>query len=203
MTVICLTGGIASGKTTAAAYLKDKGAYIINADLLGHQAYLPRTRAFEQVVQTFGNDVVGTDGQIDRKILGSKVFGNGSALKQLTDIVWPEIRGLAEEAIKARMTSHPEQIIVLEAAVLLEAGWEDLGDEIWAIVVDPEIAIKRACQRDGVDEAAVRQRIEAQLSNQEREKKSTVVISNNSSEQEMLKCLDKEWDRIQPGLNSD
>ena len=196
MTIICLTGGIASGKTTAATFLEKQGAHVINADLLGHQAYLPHTRAFSQVRKTFGEEVIGIDGQIDRKVLGAKVFGNSQALKQLTDIVWPEIRRLAEAEIKARQSSHPSEIIVLEAAVLFEAGWEDIGDEIWTIIVDPEIAVTRASQRDGIDEDAVRQRIAAQLSNEQRAAKSTLIIENNGSEAEMLALLQTQWQSI-------
>ena len=96
MTVISLTGGIASGKSFASAYLGEKGAHLIDADKVGHRAYEPDTQAFGQVVAEFGEDVVSADGQIDRKVLGGKVFAEEGALTRLTDIVWPEIRRLAE-----------------------------------------------------------------------------------------------------------
>ena len=124
MIVIGLTGGIASGKSTAARYLESLGAYVIDADRLGHRAYDPGTAAFEQVAETFGRDVVGGDGNIDRKALGARVFGNPDALKQLTDIVWPEIRRMAEAEIKDIGEGDAGAIVVLEAAVLLEANWE-------------------------------------------------------------------------------
>lgn len=89
---IGLTGGIASGKSTAGRYLAQLGAHIIDADQLGHRAYEPDTAAFADVVATFGADVVGGDGRIDRKALGGKVFGDPQALSRLTAIVWPEIR---------------------------------------------------------------------------------------------------------------
>ena len=95
MRVICLTGGLASGKSTATKFLEQQGAQVIDADRLGHRAYDPGTQAYRQVIETFGEEVVGDDNQIDRKVLGSKVFAQPAALKQLTDIVWPEIRRLA------------------------------------------------------------------------------------------------------------
>ena len=100
MRVVGLTGGIASGKSTAASLLGELGAHVIDADVLGHRAYNPGTSAFEAVVETFGNDIVADDGSIDRRALGGKVFSNDNALKRLTDIVWPEIRRLAELEIR-------------------------------------------------------------------------------------------------------
>lgn len=196
MTVISLTGGIASGKSLASAYLGEKGAHLIDADKLGHRAYEPDTQAFAQVVETFGDDVVGADGQIDRKVLGGKVFAEEGALTRLTDIVWPEIRRLAEAEIAATRAERPDQVIVLEAAVLFEAGWDDIGDEVWVITVDPETAIDRATARDGLEREAVQQRIDAQLSNQERANRAAVVISNDGTEADLKAALDVEWSRI-------
>ena len=134
--IIGLTGGIASGKSTAAKRLGEWGAHVIDADQLGHRAYLKDTPAFHAVVAAFGGDTVGEDGEIDRRVLGGKVFGDPAKLKLLTDIVWPAIRDLAADEIQSVQSAEPERIIVLEAAVLLEAGWQDLVDEIWATVVD-------------------------------------------------------------------
>ena len=196
MTVISLTGGIASGKSFASAYLGEKGAHLIDADKVGHRAYEPDTQAFGQVVAEFGEDVVSADGQIDRKVLGGKVFAEEGALTRLTDIVWPEIRRLAEADIAANLSANPDQVVVLEAAVLFEAGWDDIGDEVWVITVDPETAITRATARDGVDREAVQQRIDAQLSNEERANRAGVVISNDGTEAELLAALDAEWARL-------
>jgi phosphopantetheine adenylyltransferase/dephospho-CoA kinase len=196
LTVISLTGGIASGKSFASAYLGEKGAHLIDADKVGHRAYEPDTQAFAQVVAEFGEDVVSADGQIDRKVLGGKVFAEEGALTRLTDIVWPEIRRLAEADIAANLSANPDQVVVLEAAVLFEAGWDDIGDEVWVITVDPETAITRATARDGVDREAVQQRIDAQLSNEERANRAGVVISNDGTEAELLAALDAEWARL-------
>ena len=195
MTVISLTGGIASGKSFASAYLGEKGAYLIDADKLGHLAYEPDTQAFTEVVAAFGDDVVGADGQIDRKVLGGKVFAEEGALTRLTDIVWPEIRRLAEAEIAKSLAASPDQAVVLEAAVLFEAGWDDIGDEVWVITVDPGTAITRATARDGVDREAIQQRIDAQLSNEERASRATVVIANDGTQDELKSALDSAWTR--------
>jgi phosphopantetheine adenylyltransferase/dephospho-CoA kinase len=194
--IIGLTGGIASGKSTAARYLAEKGASVIDADILGHRAYDPGTQAFDEVVEAFGAEVVGADGQVDRKVLGGKVFGHPDGLKQLTDIVWPAIRRMAEEQITSLKAQAPDTTVILEAAVLFEAGWEDAVDEVWVIVTERETAITRAMARDGADEQAIQKRIDAQLSNEERRRRADVVLENSADEATMCALLDTQWTRI-------
>lgn len=193
--VIGLTGGIASGKSTAARHLGERGATVIDADKLGHRAYDPGTPGFDKVAAAFGPEVV-SDGQIDRKALGGKVFGDPAQLKRLTDIVWPEILDLAKADISAAK-ARGASVVVLEAAVLLEAGWEDEVDEVWVVTVEPAVAVERASARDGVDAAAVQARIDAQLSNAERTPKADAVIDNSGAEADLLSALDREWQRLQ------
>ena len=198
MTVIGLTGGIASGKSTAAEYLEKLGAYVIDADLLGHRVYEPGTVAFAEVVATFGRDVVDADGNIDRKILGGKVFGQPQNLEKLTNIVWPEIRRMAKAEIETAHKADPTRVVVLEAAVLFEAGWEDVVKEIWVVSLDRDSAARRAGVRDGVDETAVQKRLDAQMTNEERVARADVVIDNSGSEADLLAQLDVRWRHISP-----
>ena len=199
MLVVGLTGGIASGKSTAAKLLGKLGAHVIDADVLGHEAYNPGTTAFQAVVETFGEDIVAEDGSINRRALGGKVFGNDVALKRLTDIVWPEIRRLAELEIRNIRDQSPTTVIVLEAAVLLEAGWEDIADEIWVVVVEPEIAIERAMQRDGAERSAIEARINSQLSNEERSAKAHLIIDNSEDEEALVSRVKAAWKHVANG----
>lgn len=191
--IIGLTGGIASGKSTAATMLAEWGAHVIDADKLGHQAYVKDSAAYFQVIQTFGEDVVGADGEIDRKVLGGKVFGANNRLSELTAIVWPAIRALAQAEIESVLTKTPGRVIVLEAAVLIEAGWQDLVDQIWVTVIDRPVAVARASARDGVDAAAVEARIDAQLSNEERRAQADQVIDNSRDEAHLKQQLERLW----------
>ncbi|HWQ27998.1 MAG TPA: dephospho-CoA kinase, partial [Dehalococcoidia bacterium] len=101
MTVaIGLTGGIASGKSVISSLLAERGAVIIDADRLGHESYRAGTETFRRVVEAFGEDVVGDDGEINRKRLGAKVFGDPAARKRLEAIVWPAIREMARARIE-------------------------------------------------------------------------------------------------------
>ena len=194
--IIGLTGGIASGKSTAARHLSENGAFVMDGDVLGHRAYEPNTAAFAQITETFGSEVVGANGQINRKALGGKVFGNPIALKQLTDILYPEIRRMFGEWIETTQADNPNALLVMDAAVLLEAGWEDLADETWVIIVDPNTAVSRAVARDGLDEAAVSKRIASQLSNDERSARADVVIDNSGNEAALIARLEAELKRI-------
>jgi phosphopantetheine adenylyltransferase/dephospho-CoA kinase len=195
--VICLTGGIASGKTTATKFLEEKGAIIIDADKIGHRVYDTGTQGYLKVVEAFGYDIVDDNNHIDRKALGAKVFGDPEGLKKLTDIAWPEIRRLAELELSTMETLQPDGVVVFEAAVLIDAGWQDMGDEIWALIVEPEVAIERGMARDGIDREAMEKRLSSQISNEERASHASVLIENNGTLEEMLAQLEAAWLKFQ------
>lgn len=197
MTVIGLTGGIASGKSTAADILRELGASIIDGDRLGHRSYEPGTPGFQKVVNAFGHDIVAKDGTIDRRILGGKVFGAPGELDRLNGIVWPEIRKLIQEEIKQIRAQEEDPIIVIEAAVLLEAKWEDLCDEVWAITTPVETAVERLKSRNGLSEDAAMARINAQMSNKERNDAADVKIENAFTEEELRSRVEKAWKALQ------
>lgn len=199
MHVIGLTGGIASGKSTVTRFFLERGVPVIDADILGHRTYDPGTDTFEAVVRAFGPELVAPDGTIDRKVLGSRVFGKPEELKRLTDIVWPGIRKLASQAL-AEYEAAGNSVAVLEAAVLFEAGWEDLVDEVWVVVVEPELAVERLGARNGLDPEAARARINSQLSNAERMARADVVIENNSSLEALETRIQEAWNQLQGRL---
>jgi phosphopantetheine adenylyltransferase/dephospho-CoA kinase len=195
--VVGLTGGIASGKSTVARELARRGARVIDADKLGHRAYEPGTQAHRDVIAAFGPEVRAADGTIDRAALGARVFGRPDQLKRLTDIVWPEIRRLAKAEIGALRAADPHAVVVLEAAVLFEAGWEPLVDEIWVVVVERATAVERAVARGGLTAAQVEARIDAQLSNDERRRRAHVVLDNSGDEAALVRQLHAQWRRVQ------
>lgn len=201
MHVIGLTGGIASGKSTVTRFFRDKNVPVIDADILGHRTYEPGSDTFAQVVATLGQELVAPDGTIDRKVLGAKVFGKPDELKKLTDIVWPGIRKLASQEL-AEFETAGNAIAVLEAAVLFEAGWEDLCDEIWVVVVEPDLAVERLGSRNGLDPEAARARINSQLSNAERTARADVVIENNSSLEALEGSIASAWEQLQQRLQT-
>lgn len=199
MHVIGLTGGIASGKSTVAQFFRDHSIPVIDADLLGHRTYEPGTDTFNAVVGAFGKELVADDGTIDRRALGGKVFGRPDEMKRLTDIVWPGIRKLASEEL-SELEVAGNRIAVLEAAVLFEAGWEDLVDEIWVVVTEESNAIERLASRNNLDEEAARARIRSQLTNEERIERADIVIHNDGSLAELEAAARDQWDALHERL---
>ena len=124
------------------------------------------------------------------------MFGNPDGLKKLTDIVWPAIMRMAEIEIANAKAKDPRRAVVLEAAVLIEAEWLGLVDQVWVTVVEPGIAIERASARDGVDATAVQARIDAQLSNEERIAKAHEVIHNSGDQDHLIEQIRPLWAAI-------
>ena len=191
--IICLTGGIASGKSSAAMLLESLGAKVIDADKLGHRSYQKGTLTYDKLVKAFGSKIIRSNGEIDRKILGTIVFKEKKLLRKLTDIVWPSIRLMAEREIEALKKTDKKTTIVFEAAVLIEAGWETIGTETWVIEVTPEVAIKRILLRDQISQSEAQARINSQLTNRERAAKADKIITNNDSSEEFLRKVTQCW----------
>jgi dephospho-CoA kinase len=196
MTIIGLTGGIASGKSTASERFKELGAAVVDGDLLGHRVYEVGTSGFEQIVNAFGHDLVDEAGEIDRRILGGKVFGAPDEMKRLTDIVWPEIRRLATEEFAHLREVNPDVVIVFEAAVLLEAEWQDMVDEVWVVTTKLETAIARLKSRNGLAREAALARIESQMSNRQRLEFADVKIDNSEAEEKLRSRIEYHWKRL-------
>uniref|UniRef100_A0A7M4FQQ8 Bifunctional coenzyme A synthase n=1 Tax=Crocodylus porosus TaxID=8502 RepID=A0A7M4FQQ8_CROPO len=173
--VIGLTGGTGSGKSSIARHLEHLGAYLVDVDRLGHEAYAPGGPAYEQVVEAFGADLLNEDGTINRKVLGAKVFGNQEQLKSLTDIVWPVIAQMVKKQINEAVVQG-KAVCVLDAAVLLEAGWSDMVHEVWTAIIPETEALSRIMARDGLSEEAARSRLQSQLTNSQRVEQSHVVL---------------------------
>jgi dephospho-CoA kinase len=191
--IIGLTGGIGSGKSTAAAMLSELGALVIDADRVGHEVYLPGTPGWNQVVAAFGRDIVAADGSIDRKRLGTIVFADRARLAQLNGIVHP----LIADAVRQRIAEHarraPRTPIVVEAAVLIEANWQTLVDEVWLVVAGGEAVVGRLGAQRGLSREAVEARVASQLSEAERRKHATVVVDNSGTLEELRAQLSRLW----------
>ena len=117
-------------------------------------------------------------------------------MERLTNIVWPVIRELASAEIAELRGREPETIIVLEAAVLIEAEWQDLADEIWVVAVAPEAARKRLMGRNNFTEEQAQARIDAQISNEERLKHADVAIDNDGALKDFIEAIDADWERL-------
>lgn len=198
MIVIGLTGGILSGKSTVSGMLAERGAVIIDADKVGHQAYQPHTDVWQELVDTFGEWILKDNGEIDRRRLGEIVFHDPSALILLNKIVHPRMREMIEEELK-RLRASNASVVVVEAAVLIEAKWTDLVDQIWVTTAPKEKVIDRLQNRVGLSEEQAQARIAAQLPPEEKVKHADVVIDTDCDLAELgIKVLDL-WQEIFEG----
>ena len=194
--IIGLTGGIGSGKTTISQYLAELGATIVDADKVGHEA-LTRQDVKADILATFGKDVFGPDGEIDRKKLGPVVFANPEKLKQLNHIMHRRMRVMMEDKL-AQFKKQGAKLVVLEAAVLLEtdADWDKIVDEIWVAVSSAPVVIKRMKEQRNMTEEQTMARINAQMSNAEKIKHASVVISNDGTLEDTKKFVKNQWDKL-------
>ena len=193
--VIGLTGGIASGKSVVSQMLAERGALVIDADKVGHEAYRRGSGCYDAVVEAFGKDVVGADGEIDRKALGAKVFAEPALRNRLEGIVWPWMREAMDGRLgKIRAEGTP--VVVLEAAVLIEADWTPITDQVWVVTVAPEIARQRVMERNGLTAEQADARINAQLTNAERTKHAQVIIDNSGTLDELKQRVNAEWEKL-------
>ena len=196
MLTIGLTGGIGSGKSTVAQILGEFGAPILDADKVAHTTYAVGAPAYDAVIAAFGAQVVAADRTIDRKKLGSIVFGNPERLNQLTSIVWPATRESIRRNVADLRASGAKLPIVVEAAILIEANWQSLFDEIWLVRASREQVVTRIESQRGLKPAETEARIRAQLSDEERAKHATLVIENNGSLEELREMLKTVWAEV-------
>jgi len=194
--VIGLTGGIGSGKSTVSQCLAELGAVILDADKVGHEAFQPDTEAWREVVAAFGKQVIAPGGEIDRKKLGEIVFNNPESLSRLNQIMHPRMY----QMMKARIEEYRRQgvaVVVLEAAILIEANWTSLVDEMWVTTAPEAAVLERLKQQRGLGEAQTLARIHAQLSAEERKKHAAVIIDNDGNLDEVKAKVKKLWARLQ------
>lgn len=197
--VIGLTGGIASGKSTVARFLEERGAVVIDADLLSREAVGPGSAALERIVAAFGEEVLLPDGGLDRKRLGRLVFADPAKRALLEGIVHPEVRRLAEEHV-AGLAAQGHRVLFYMAPLLIESGAVERVDEVWVVTVRPEIQLERLMRRDGIGREEAGRIIASQMPLAEKERHGRVVIDNSGTPEETRRVLAEIWAREVGGV---
>ncbi len=190
---IGLTGGIGSGKSTAAKILAELGAPAIDADKVGHEIYQPGTPAYRELIDAFGEGILASDRTIDRRKLGPIVFADPAALKRLNAIVHPKMFARMGEMVAAMRRGGETRPIVIEAAILVEANWQPLFDEVWLVTASRDRVIERVERDRGLKPEQTQARIRAQLSDEERRKYATSVIRNDGTLEELRAAVTRLW----------
>ena len=193
MLVIGLTGSIGTGKSEAARQLEILGASIISADQVGHEAYTPNTEGWEQVVAAFGDDILQDDKDIDRRKLGAIVFSDPSQLEKLNAIMHPRMARMVSDKIEV-LRGQGVKVVVVEAALLFEAGWDALVEEVWVTDTSEDIVVGRLKERNGLSEEEAKKRINSQMDRAERIERSDFVIENSSDMAGLETAIKELWD---------
>ena len=180
--IIGITGGIASGKSTVTEFLRQQGYQVIDADQVVHELQEPGGRLYQALLSAFGSAILREDGRLDRPKLGAMIFGNPQLLEQSSQIQNQIIR--EELAGRRDMLAETEDIFFMDLPLLFELQNEDWFDQIWLVDVTEETQLSRLMTRNALSQEEAEKRIAAQLSLQEKRKRSDVLIDNNGSLEE-------------------
>ena len=193
MLTIGLTGGIGAGKSEVARVLERLGAVVVNADRLGHEAYRSGTQCFDEIVRAFGTDVVGADGEVDRRRLGKIVFDDPGRRRELEEIVWPRIGRALVDRVRLERDRGVAGAVVVDAAVLLEAGWDVLCDEVWVVVAPEDEVLRRLTRNGRMSEGDALARIRAQTTETRRAERAAAVILNEGGLAQLARVAESLW----------
>ena len=184
--IIGLTGGIASGKSTVSKYLAEKGFKVYDADKIAKDISEKKS-VQEEIILTFGDKILDENKNVDRKKLKEIVFEDKEKLKQLNAIIHPKVI----DFYKKLKEKNTDEIIIFDVPLLFESGIEKFCDKILVVISDYEIQLNRIVERDKIDRDLAEKIIKSQLSNEERIKKTDVVIENNSSLEDLFEKVER------------
>jgi dephospho-CoA kinase len=193
---IGLTGGIASGKSTASQILKRLGATVIDVDMIGREVVKKGSPYLREIVEYFGEGILLEDGTLDRKKLGSIVFKNRDKLKILNSIVHPPMIARIKSLLESMEREGELDKVVVDAAILIEMGLHRLVDVIWLVKIPRQLQIERLMLRDNISREKAENMINSQMPMEEKEKFAAVIIDNSGTIEELEKSIEKHWRSI-------
>lgn len=199
MPLIALTGGIASGKSTIARRLAERGAVIVDADAIVRDVQAPGSPVLDLIAETFGSEVIAQDGSLDRPALGSRVFGDPAQLARLNAIVHPAVRDESQRRFTAAFADDPDAVVVYDVPLLVEARVDDPWDLIVVAHAPAAERLRRLIELRGMDETAARERIGAQVSDDKRLAIADVVIDTGGTLEHTVAQTDALWERLRTG----
>ncbi len=191
MRVIGLTGGVGTGKSSVVALAEEK-PYVkaVKADEIGHLAMEPGQRSYDDIVTLFGADILKEDKTIDRKKVATIVFSDNSKLEALNGIIHPFVRQYIENAIETERAKGECRYFIVEAAILLETGYQPICDEIWVVMTKEELRRQRLKESRGYSDEKITLIMKEQMSDEEFLKHADQIIENNESLENVQRKLD-------------
>ncbi|QXM05733.1 dephospho-CoA kinase [Crassaminicella indica] len=196
MKVIGLTGGIASGKSTASNILKEFKIPVIDADIIAREIVMPGKAALNEIKAVFGEKVITEDGHLNRKELGKIVFSDEEKLKKLNDITHKRIikEIINRINIYGKMNTYP--VIIIDAPLLIEQHMEELVDEVWLVTASKAVQLNRLMNRDKISVEDALKRMKTQMSTEEKKKYADVILDNNKDINHLKRQIEKQLKRI-------
>lgn len=189
-----LTGGIASGKSTAARILREKGAFLVDFDDLVRRLQGRGTPLWQDIVDNFGPGILQPDGQIDRRALARVVFADEKKRRFLEGLVHPPVIALWQEQLAG--LAGPGRIVISDCPLLFEAGLQNLFDLIIVVHVDPEVQLRRLTARDNLSLPEAYSRLAAQMPIRDKLPLADIVVDNNGSPDDLALHLAEVWERL-------
>lgn len=184
MLVIGLTGGSGSGKSTAAGFIREKGIKVIDADVIARRITEKGSPALFELVSAFGEEILLSDGSLDRRAMANRIFADKDARIILESIVTKGVvKRIGELIEEERRAGTPA--LVIDAPTLFETGADSLCDVIWLVTAPENSRLERLSERDGISAESIRARMAGQLSDEEKAARSDVVIENNGTVREL------------------
>jgi dephospho-CoA kinase len=190
MLFVGLTGGIGSGKSTAAGMLAERGAVVLDADAFAREAVARGTPGFDRVLDLFGQGIVGADGDLDRGRIASEVFADPERRRELEAIVHPEVRRRVAEAVSAHVDTS--DVVILNSPLLIETGNDRDCEVVVVVSALAETQIARLVER-GMDEADARARLAAQLPLERKVERADVVLDNEGTPAQLEEQVERLW----------
>ncbi|MHA7986489.1 dephospho-CoA kinase [Rathayibacter sp. CAU 1779] len=198
MLIIALTGGIASGKSTASARLAEHGAVIIDADRLAREVVEPGTKGLEAIRSRFGDDILTADGSLDRAALGAIVFRDSEALRDLNAITHPAVWEAVKDRRARAEAADPDAIVVYDVPLLVEASADRplRFDSVVVVEADRDERVRRLIHDRGMTEADAVSRIAAQADDEQRRAVADIILDNNGDRDGLIRQVDALWDQL-------
>ncbi len=191
-----LTGGVASGKSTVSAMLRELGAVVVDADRLAREAVAPGTEGLAEVVAAFGEGVLTPDGELDRPAVAAQVFADEEARRRLEQIVHPRVRRRAAEL---EASADPDAAVVHDIPLLAETGQAGTFDAVVVVDVPVETQVERMVRLRGMSEEEARARVAAQASREDRLAIATHVIDNTGTLEDLRDRVTEVFEELVPG----
>lgn len=193
---IALTGGIAAGKSVAAARLAEWGAVVVDYDLLSRQAVEPGSVGLDQVVAAFGPQVLAPDGTLDRAAVAALVFSDDDARTRLNAVVHPVVHRLAAEAEAAAATADPDAVVVHDIPLLAESDWAEAFGLVVLVHTPALLRVERLVELRGMTRQDAEARIAAQATDEQRLALADVVLDGSGDPAGLRGQVDELWDRL-------